>query len=159
MGTRAPAADARDGVPTATSGLELLRAQISGARPLPPIHYLTGLSATSASPGEASFALPASPWFCAPPPGRVQGGVVALLADAALSGAVQTVTPVAISFSPVDLKLNYLRPLTSDSREARAQARLIHAGRRIAVASAEVLDADGRTIAVASGSGLLGSGS
>lgn len=37
---------------------------------------------------------------------------------------------------------------------SRAHARLIHGGRRIAVAGADVVDADGRAIAVATGSAL-----
>jgi uncharacterized protein (TIGR00369 family) len=58
----------------------------------------------------------------------------------------------ASRFVPLELKLNYLRPLLCDGREAQAQATLVHGGRRTAVARAEVSDADGRTIAVASGS-------
>lgn len=144
------------GGPEALNGLKALQAEISGTRPPPPLHYFTGLKPTAASADEASFSLPASRWFCAPPPGRVQGGVVALLAEAALTGAVQTVTPAGTSFTPVELKCNFLRPLRSDGREAHARGRVIQSGRRIAVASAEVLDADGRQVAFASGSGLLG---
>jgi uncharacterized protein (TIGR00369 family) len=103
--------------------------------------------------------LPTSRWLAAPPPGRVQGGVIALLADAALSAAVQSVAPAPLTFTGVDLKVNYLRPLSADGREARASARSVHAGRRTAVASGEVLDADARLIAVATGSGLLATGS
>ncbi|HEY5427565.1 MAG TPA: PaaI family thioesterase, partial [Solirubrobacteraceae bacterium] len=104
--------------------------------------------------GEATFALPTTRWLCAPPPGRVQGGAVALLADAALRTAVQTAAPAGTAFVPIELKLNYLRPLPSDGREARAHAQLVHGGRGIAVARAEVTDADGRVIAIASGSAI-----
>jgi uncharacterized protein (TIGR00369 family) len=117
----------------------------------PPLHQLTGL----AEHPDGSFTLPASRWFCAPPPGRVQGGVVALLADAAQFSAIRSRTPEGVSYSPIELKVNYLRPLISDGRTARAQATVAHLGRRSAVARADVYDADGRAIAVASGSGLL----
>jgi uncharacterized protein (TIGR00369 family) len=122
----------------------------------PPLGRLTGLRELDASRGEAAFALPATRWLCAPPPGRVQGGAVATLADAAVTAAIQTVEPSTGRFIPVELKLNYLRPLASDGREARAYGRLIHGGRRTAVASAEVVDADGRTIAVTTGSAVGG---
>ena len=115
---------------------------------------LTGLAAIAIAPGEAAFALPATRWLCAPPPGRVQGGAVALLAGAAIDAAMQTAAPTGSRFVPLELKLNYLRPLVSDGREATAHATLVHGGRRTAVARAEVTDADGRAIAVASGSGL-----
>ena len=115
---------------------------------------LTGLRPVHADRGEATFALPATRWLCAPPPGRVQGGAVAMLADAAITAAIRTAASGPDGFTPIELKLNYLRPLSSDGREARAHARLIHAGRRIGVASADVVDADGRPIAVATGSAL-----
>jgi uncharacterized protein (TIGR00369 family) len=115
---------------------------------------LTGLRAVAAARGEARFALPATRWLCAPPPGRVQGGVVALLADAAITAAIHSANPAAGTFVPIELKLNYLRPLASDGRDAQARAAVIHAGRRIAVAGAEVTDADGRAIAAASGSAM-----
>lgn len=116
-----------------------------------PLHRLTGLSASETT----GYTLPASPWFQAPPPGRVQGGVVALLAERAMADAVLARSPAATVYTPVEYKLNYLRPLPSDGRTARATAQLVHAGRRIAVATAELADADGRPIAIASGSGLL----
>jgi uncharacterized protein (TIGR00369 family) len=140
------------------SGLEVLRAQIAGELPDPPIHYLTGLTLTSASEDEAAFELPASEWLCAPPRGRAQGGTVALAAEAALSAAIQTRLPAGTTLASVDLKVNFLRPLAADGRIALARGRLVHAGRRIAVAGAEVLDADGRTVAVATGSAMLRDG-
>jgi uncharacterized protein (TIGR00369 family) len=122
---------------------------------LPPLHIFTGLAVASAEGGSAALTLPASSWFCAPPAGRVQGGIVALLADQTLSCAVATRLPSATGFSLVELKLNLLRPLASDGRRAHAEGRVVHAGRRIAVATAEVTGADGRVIAIASGSGFV----
>jgi uncharacterized protein (TIGR00369 family) len=77
-----------------------------------------------------------------------------MLAGAAMEAAMQTAAPPGTRFVPLELKVNYLRPLASDGREACARATLIHGGRRTAVARAEVADADGRAIAVASGSAL-----
>jgi uncharacterized protein (TIGR00369 family) len=115
---------------------------------------LTGLTVTTVSPGEAVVTLPTTRWLCAPPPGRVQGGAVAVLAGAAIDAAMQTAAPDGQRFVALELKLNYLRPLASDGREATARATLVHGGRRTAVARAEVVDADGKAIAVASGSAI-----
>jgi uncharacterized protein (TIGR00369 family) len=115
---------------------------------------LTGLTAMAVAPGEAAFTLPATRWLCAPPPGRVQGGAVAMLAGAAIDAAMQTAAPAQSRFVPLELKVNYLRPLVSDGRAATAKATLVHGGRRTAVARADVADADGRAIAVASGSAI-----
>jgi uncharacterized protein (TIGR00369 family) len=137
------------------SGLEVLRARITDELPEPPIKRLTGLRPTAAAEGAATFTLPATEWLCAPPRGRVQGGAVALLADAALGAAIGTTLPAGTAFAPVDLKVNYLRPLASDGREATARGTVLHSGRRIAVASAEVRNADDKPVALATGSAII----
>ena len=117
---------------------------------------LTGLRVLAAHDGQAEVVLPASPWLCAPPPGRAQGGMVAVLAEAALSAAIDPGTERR--FVTTELKVNYLRPLLTDGGLARARARLVHRGRRIAVASVEVVDARGRPVAIATGSALARGG-
>jgi uncharacterized protein (TIGR00369 family) len=134
---------------------EQLQARIAGQGAPAPLELLTGMAPVSAAGGAATLALPTSRWLTAPPPGRVQGGVIALLADASLAAAVRSAVPAQLTYTGVDLKVNYLRPLSADGREARASARSVHAGRRTAVAAGEVVDADGRLVAVATGSGLL----
>lgn len=136
------------------SGLEVMRQQIAGTLPLPPIHHLTGLSLVSAEPGAVTLILPATEWLCAPPPGRVQGGAVAILAEAAITGAIQTTLPAGATPNPVDLKVNYLRPLAASGGVAVATGTVVHAGRRLAVANAQVHDSDGQPVAVATGSAL-----
>lgn len=136
-------------------GLEVLGGQLAGKLPAPPIHHLTGLTLSDVYDGEASFTIPASQWLCAPPRGRVQGGFVAMLSDAALCSAIQSRLPPGIALAPIDLKVNYLRQLPADGRVARAHGRVVNFGRRVAVAEATVLDADERPVAVATGSALL----
>ncbi len=136
-------------------GLGVLRAQLAGELPAPPIHHLMGVTLTAAKPGVAEFQLPASEWLCAPLRGRVQGGAVALLAESALSAAIQTTVPARAALAPIDLKINYLRPLGADGRLATATGTVVHAGRRIAVANSTVTDADAKTIAVATGSAMI----
>jgi uncharacterized protein (TIGR00369 family) len=137
------------------SGLQVLQAQIAGELPSPPIHYLTGLHPTAAGEGTATFALPAVDWLTAPPPGRLQGGVVALLADSAASSAIQTLLPPKTAYAPVDLKVNFVRPALTDGRELQATGRVVHAGRSIVLADAEVANADGKLVAIARASALL----
>ena len=137
------------------SGLEVMRARLAGELPPSPISQLTGLRLTAVSDREATFVLAASEWLTAGPPGRVQGGATALLAEAALSTAIQTTLPAGTALAPIDLKVNYLRPLAADGRQATAHGTVMHAGRRIAVAHAEVQDADGKQIALATGSAMI----
>ena len=137
------------------SGLEILEAIKARELPAPPIAHLIGLRIDKVTSGATTFAMPASEWLCAPPRGRAQGGVVALLAETAIGGAIQTTLSPGTALAQIDLKVNYLRPLATDGRTACADGRVLHSGRRIAVASAEVRDADRRLIAVATGSAML----
>ena len=136
------------------SGLEILTASLADGRPGAPTRYLMGLQLVEATAGRAAFTLPASEWLC-PPTGKVEGGVIAMLADAALGGAIMTVTPAATAMASVDLKVNFLRPGIADGRELLARGTVAHAGRTIAVAHSEVLNADGKHVALATGSALL----
>jgi uncharacterized protein (TIGR00369 family) len=136
------------------SGLEVMTAFLEGELPNPATRYLMGLQLVEAGAGEATFALPASEWLC-PPTGRVQGGVIAMLADAALATAITTVTPPATAMASVDLKVNFLRPGIPDGRDLVARGTVAHAGRTISVAHSEVLNADGKRVALATGSALL----
>ena len=69
--------------------------------------------------------------------------------------SLQTMLPAGTALAPIDLKVNYLRPLAADGRQAVASGRVVHSGRRVAVASAEVLDGDRKPVAVATGSAIF----
>jgi uncharacterized protein (TIGR00369 family) len=136
------------------TGLEAMRACISDRAMAPPIHHLTGLRPIEALEGRCSFVLPASPWLASPSP-VLYGGAIALLADAALSGAVMTINPAGGSFALLDLKLNFLRPVMPDGGLMTATATLAHRGRTMAVATAELYNEEGKRIALASASAML----
>ncbi len=137
---------------TERSGLEILRAAIGGELPAPPLHHLTGMRPTFAEEGRVEWELPCSRWL-ASPAGSVQGGFTAMLAEAALTGAIFTTAPPGTAIATLDLKVNYLRPVFPDDGVLLASARLIHRGRSIAVASAE-LDKDEKRVALATGSAM-----
>jgi uncharacterized protein (TIGR00369 family) len=78
-----------------------------------------------------------------------------MLADSAIASAMQTLLPPGAAHAPVDLKVNFLRPARTDGRDLIATGRVANAGRSIMVADAEVVDADGKTVAIARGSALV----
>ena len=136
------------------TGLEVLRLCIDDRRYAPPIYHLTGLRPIQAEEGSATFVLPASPWLASPAP-VLYGGAIAMLADAALSCAVMTINPAGSSFASLDLKVNYLRPVLPDGSLQTARATLVHRGRSMAVATAELTNEEGKRIALASSSVML----
>ncbi len=136
------------------SGLEVLRAGIAGELPSPPIHHLTGLRPVEAGEGTATFVMPATGWHTSPV-ATVEGGFIALLADSALACAIQTTLPPGTAYATIDLVVNFLRPVPPDGRDLSATGTVAHRGRSIAVAHAEVTNADGKRVALASGTSVI----
>ncbi len=134
-----------------TSGADILRRQIAGELPPPPVGLLTGVRPTASGEGSAEARMPASEWL-ASPSGLLQGGTIAMLADVAMLSAVQTTVPAGTAFAGLDLKINYLRPAPPDGRDLIARAEVIHSGRTIAVARTTIENADGKAVALATGS-------
>jgi uncharacterized protein (TIGR00369 family) len=139
------------------TGLEVMRALAAGDLPYPPITHLTGLRPMDFEEGKATFTLPSSPWLCSPS-GYVEGGVIALLADTVLASAVQTTVGRRTVYSPLDLKVNFVRPVLPDGRDLVGEATVVHRGRSMAVARADLVNADGKAVAVASGTALIREG-
>ena len=79
--------------------------------------------------------------------GVVHGGAIASLIDTAAAFAVITKIPPRQRVTTVDLTISYLQPLMSG--KATATARVIRAGRRLLVVSAEVVDQAGNAVATA----------
>ena len=136
------------------SGRQVLDAFISGELPLSPLHHLTGIRLTDVSDGEVAMVLPCSKWLSTSA-GTVQGGFTAMLAEAALAAAVFSTAPAGTATAPLDLKVNYLRPVFPDGKEITARAKVQHRGRTLAIASAELTNAEGKPVALATGSSML----
>ncbi len=135
------------------SGLEFMRAQVAGELEPPPIHYLIGIRPTAAAEGEVTFVLPCSPWLSTSFR-SVQGGFTAMLAEFALTGAIFTTAERGVAIAALDLKVNLLRPVLPDMRDLTAEGEVIHRGRKIAIASCRITNADGKPVALATGSAM-----
>jgi uncharacterized protein (TIGR00369 family) len=136
------------------SGLEILRAQIAGElQPPPPIHFLTGIRVVKAEEGRTSFALPCSPWLSTSM-GTVQGGFTGMLADFALTGAAFSTAEAGTAVAPLDFKVNFLRPVYPDMRDLVAEARVEHRGRTLSISSCRITNADGKLVALATGTSM-----
>ncbi|MGZ8635825.1 MAG: PaaI family thioesterase [Actinomycetota bacterium] len=140
-----------------TSGLELVQRWRNEERPPAPSCSLLGLRFVEVAEGSVTLAAPASLWFCTGF-GTFYGGVLAALADAAINAAVTTTLPPGCSFGTLDLKVNYLRPVAPDGRELVIRASVEQRGRRVAVSTARIDDADGKRVAMATGSAMISEG-
>jgi uncharacterized protein (TIGR00369 family) len=136
------------------SGLEIVQAQIDGALPGPPIQHLLGSRPTQVSEGSCRFTMPTSRWITSPS-GMVEGGVTACLADLVMGGAIQTTMPPGTAFAPTDLRVQFIRPVPPDGGSLDASATVVHRGRGVAAARAEISNQDGKLLALASGSAVI----
>jgi uncharacterized protein (TIGR00369 family) len=73
--------------------------------------------------------------------------VMAILLDSAMGCAVQSMQPAGTSYTTLELKVNYLRPLTSKTGTVYCEGKVIHMGGRIATAEGRLTDADGKLYA------------
>jgi uncharacterized protein (TIGR00369 family) len=135
------------------SGLEIMEAMIAEELPRPPIHHLTGLTLTEAREGEAVTVLPCSKWLSTPA-GTIQGGFTAMLAESAMGSAVFSTAPAGTAIATLDFKVNYLRPVFPDGEDLTARARILHRGRTLAIAAVEMTNAEGKQVALATGSSM-----
>ena len=87
--------------------------------------------------------------------GAFYGGALALFADYAVHGAIQTTTPSATSWATLDFRIRFVRPIIPDGRPLLARARVVHRGRRLAVAWVEIVTADQKVAALADASAML----
>jgi len=79
--------------------------------------------------------------------GVVHGGAVASLIDTATAFAILSVLAPKEKITTVDLTISYLRPLTAG--RVTATARVLRAGRRLLVVSADLFDDGGKLAATA----------
>ncbi len=81
------------------------------------------------------------------PHGAVHGGYIATLLDAAMGLAVQTQLDVGVRFATTNLNITYLRAVTGDIERLRAEANILHAGRKQFVTEAKIVDLAGNVYA------------
>jgi uncharacterized protein (TIGR00369 family) len=135
------------------SGIEMLNALLGGELPRPPIYRLTGLRLVEAGEGEAVAVLPCSKWLSTSA-GTIQGGFTAMLAESAMTSAAFSTAPGDTAVATLDFKVNYLRPVFPDGKDMTARARILHRGRTLVVAAAELTNAEGKKVALATGSSM-----
>ncbi|HLZ57803.1 MAG TPA: PaaI family thioesterase [Ktedonosporobacter sp.] len=136
------------------SGIEYLRAMQTGALPPPPVAALLEMQVTEVSEGRVVFAMEPAEYEYNPL-GTVHGGVMATILDSALGCAVQSMLPHGTWYTTIELKVNYLRPMTSKTGTVYSEGKIIHVGGRIATAEARLTDESGKLYAHATTTCML----
>jgi uncharacterized protein (TIGR00369 family) len=127
--------------------LDAIRRVLRGEAPLPPIAALLGFTLTAIEPGRAVVAFEASGRH-SNPLGTLHGGVLCDLADLAMGWAYAATVAEGESFTTLELKINFLRPVWNGS--LRAEARVVKGGRTVGLVECDVTDDQDRLVARAS---------
>jgi uncharacterized protein (TIGR00369 family) len=109
-----------------------------------PAGRLIGFEVPESGGGRALVTLQAGPQHTNPM-GTIHGGILCDIADAAMGIAFASTLEPGESFTTIELKINFLRPV----REAmlRAEGKVSHRGRTIGYAECDVIDENGKLIA------------
>ena len=128
------------------SGLEYLQKIIAGELPRPPISALMNFGLTELSEGRAVFTVEPAEYHYNPI-GVVHGGLAATLLDSAMGCAVHSTLPAGAGYTTLEIKVNFVRPMTAETGSVRCEAKVIHVGGRTATAEGRVLDESGNLYA------------
>lgn len=112
-----------------------------------PIGQLLGLRIVRDEDGKAAVEFEATENH-ANPMGTLHGGVLCDLADAAMGVAYRSTLAPGESFTTLELKINFLRPVWKAI--LRAEARVVSAGNTVGLIECNISDARGRLVARAS---------
>ncbi|MFN3302094.1 MAG: PaaI family thioesterase [Roseateles sp.] len=136
------------------TGLQQMQAMLEGLAPPPPISETLDFVLISVADGEATFQ--GRPQFKHYNPlGSVHGGWFATLLDSALGCSVHTTLPVGRAYTTLEFKVNLVRALTDQVPLVRAIGHVVHRGRQVTTAEADLVGHDGRLYAHASTTCLL----
>ena len=131
------------------TGLQVFEAMFAGELPRPPIGDTLDFVAVSMSFGNAVFqGQPMLRHYN--PLGTVHGGWIATLLDSCVGCAVHTTLPAGKAYTTAELKINYVRAVTSKVPLLRAEGKVIHVGNRMATADGRLVGPDGKLYAHAS---------
>ena len=122
--------------------LDRLQEAIGRNIPGAPIAALMGWRTVEAEPGRVVMEMEVEPRM-ANPMGTLHGGVLTGLADSAMAHA--SLLGEGESFTTLELKINFLRPVWSGT--LRAEAKLVKSGRNIGLVECRVTTADGQIVA------------
>jgi uncharacterized protein (TIGR00369 family) len=126
------------------SWLERIRQLVRDEAAAPPIARLLGFSVTAAETGRVVVELDADERL-ANPMGTLHGGVICDLADAAMGMAYASRLAEDESFTTLELKVNFLKPVWR--AHLRATGTVTKMGRTVGLVECEVLDDSGSLVA------------
>ena len=136
------------------TGLQLMQGLLSGELPYASIGKTLDFMLIEVSLGETIFQ--GTPGHLhLNPLGTVHGGWFAALLDSALGCAVHTMMPPGRGYTTAELSVKLVRAITPKVPRVRAIGKVLHCGRQLATAEAQLVGPDGKLYAHASSACLV----
>jgi uncharacterized protein (TIGR00369 family) len=123
-------------------GIDVLRAIQDGGLPAPPVARLIGLEVDQVSEGLVTFAFEPAEYHYSPL-GTVHGGILTTVLDSAMGCAVHSRLRAGLSYTTLELKVSFLRPVRVTTGLVRGEGKVVHLGGRVATAEAHLVDGAG----------------
>ncbi len=120
------------------SGLELLQEMFAGRLPLPPIAVTMGFTGVHVEEGKAMFEGEPGEYLYNPI-GVVHGGFAMALLDSAMGCAVHSTLGAGDRYTTLEVKTNFVRPITVDTGRVRCDGVVIYRGGTIATAEGKLI--------------------
>jgi uncharacterized protein (TIGR00369 family) len=127
--------------------LDMLRKVQRGELPPPPVATLIGFTIGSIEPGRVVMEMEAGPQHSSPL-GTVHGGILCDLADAAMGMAYASSLDENETFTTLELKINFLKPVWSG--RLTATGHVVKSGRTVGLVDCDVHDEKKSLVARAS---------
>src|SRR5262245_49135695 len=127
-------------------GLEAMRTLIAGKFPPPSIAATLGFRLAEVDDGRAVFVGNPSDRVLNPL-GIVHGGWALTLIDSCTGCAAHTTLPAGVGYTTVETKVNFVRAITADMGQVRAEGRVVARGRTIITAEGTLTDSRGKLLA------------
>lgn len=125
------------------SGLEQLKTLLDRRTS---IATLFDMTADVLEPGRVVLGLRTRPDL-GNPMGTLHGGVYSTLLDSAMGCAVHASLPDGASYTTLELKVNFVRPVSLDGVRLRCEGTVVHLGGRVATTEGRIIADDDRLVA------------
>lgn len=124
--------------------LDAAKAMIEGKVPQAPVAKLIGFELVAIEPGSAVIELQASEVH-RNPMGTLHGGILCDIADAAMGIAYASNLNDGETFTTLELKINFLKPIWN--ARLRATSRVVKQGRTVGLVECDITDETGTLVA------------
>ncbi|MEH7350487.1 PaaI family thioesterase [Gottfriedia acidiceleris] len=122
-----------------------MQKMMNGEVPPPPIARLIGAELVNVEEGKAVFELQCDTEKHANPMGTIHGGILCDIADMAMGVAFASTLETNETFTTVELKINYLKPVWNEKIIAKGE--VMKRGNTIGLIKCDVFDEGGSLVA------------